>query len=230
MRGVASPGESSVKARPAPSGLLDRLQVLALRLDPRRVVVANGVVIALLGLLGILYLAAGSPFAVFELDGERNAPATYSAFVWTCLSILALLVGRAEQRPAAARVWQALSLPLLLVAADEFGEIHERLERITGIDWQILYSPLALVAAVLWILVGRRLRELQAGFGLFAAGTVCGFVSQVVEAVEYGANDQEISGFDELVVFEELLEMVAVVLIGLALLAALRAVTRRPRT
>jgi len=144
--------------------------------------------------------------------------------------VLALLVGRAEPRPRAARVWQALSLPLLLVAADEFGEIHERLERITGIDWQILYSPLGLVAVVLWVVIGQRLRELQAGFGLFVAGTVCGFVSQVVEAVEYGPHDREVSAFDELVVIEELLEMVGAVLVGLALLAALRAVSRRPRT
>jgi len=227
---VASPGESSLKAPPAASGLLERLQELAVGLDSRSVLLANGAVIALLGLLGILYLVSGSPFAFFDLDGERNAPATYSAFLWTCLSLLALLVGRAEERPGAARVWQALSVPLLLVAADEFGEIHERLERITGIDWQILYSPLGLVAVVLWVVVGRRLRELQAGFGLFVAGTVSGFVSQVVEAVEYGPHDREVSAFDELVVLEELLEMVAAVLIGLALLAALRAVSRRPRT
>ena len=227
---MASPGDSSLEAPPTAGGLLDRLQELAVRLDSRRVLLANGVVIALLALLGILYLVSGSPFGVFDLDGERNAPSTYSAFLWTCLSMLALLVGREEARPGAARVWQALSLPLLLVAADEFGEIHERLERITGIDWQILYSPLGLVAIVLWVVVGRRLRELQAGFGLFVAGTVCGFVSQVVEAVEYGPHDREVSAFDELVVIEELLEMVAAVLVGLALLAALRAVSRRPRT
>ena len=227
---MASPGESSLKAPPAASGVLDRLHEVAVRLDSRRVLLANGAVIALLGLLGILYLVTGSPLTVFDLDGERNAPSTYSAFLWTCLSVLALLVGRAEPRPRAARVWQALSLPLLLVAADEFGEIHERLERITGIDWQILYSPLGLVAVVLWVVLGRRLRELQAGFGLFVAGTVCGFVSQVVEAVEYGPHDREVSAFDELVVIEELLEMVAAVLVGLALLAALRAVSRRPRT
>ncbi len=118
---------------------------------------------------------------------------------------------------------------MLFVAADEFGEIHERLERITGIDWQILYSPLGLVAAGLWVLVGRRLRELRAGFGLFVGGTVCAVVSQVIEEVEYGANDQRVSAFDELVVGEELLEMLAAVLIGLALLAALRVVCRQTR-
>jgi len=211
------------------AGLLDRQQAIALRLDPLRVLLGNGLVIALLGVFGVLYLVYGSPLGVFDLDGERNAPATYSAALWTCVSLVALLLWRVEQPAAAARVWQALSIPLLLVAADEFGEIHERLERITGIDWQILYSPLGLVAVVLWILVGRRLRELPAGFALFVAGTVCGFASQVFEAVEYGPHDREVAAFSELMVAEELLEMAAAVLIGLALLAALRAVSRQAR-
>ncbi len=189
--------------------------------------VAIGTIIVLLGVLGVLDLAFGSPFGSFDLNGERNVPAAFTAAVWTCVSVVALLLGRAERPAAVARVWLVLSALLLYVSADEFGEIHERLERITGVDWQILYAPLGLVAAGLWVLVGRRLRGLRAGFGLFVGGTVCAVVSQVLEEVEYGANDQRVSGFDELVVGEELLEMVTVVLIGLALLAALRAVCRQ---
>ncbi len=151
----------------------------------------------------------------------------FSATLWTGVAVVALLLGRAEQPAAVAHVWQALSVLLLFIAADEFGEIHERLERITGVDWQLLYAPLGLVAAGLWVLVGRRLRGLRARFGLFVGGTVCAVVSQVLEEVEYGANDQRVSGFDELVVGEELLEMLAAVLIGLALVAALRTVCRR---
>jgi hypothetical protein len=225
---VATPGTEAASATSPLASLLERAQVLALRLDAGRVALANGVVIVLLGALGVLYLVFESPFHSFELDGERNLPATYAAALWTCVALLAVLLGRVDRAPGARLMWLGLSAPLLLVAADEFGEIHERLERITGIDWQILYSPLGLVAVFLWVLVGRRLRTLG-GFGLFVAGTVCGTVSQIVEAVEYGPNDEEIRGFDELVVAEELLEMVAVVLVGLALLAALRAVSRRAR-
>ena len=189
--------------------------------------VAIGTIIVLLGVLGVLDLAFGSPFGSFDLNGERNVPAAFTAAVWTCVSVIALLLGRAEQPAAVARVWQALAAFLLFIAADEFGEIHERLERITGVDWQILYAPLGLVAAGLWVLFGRRLRGLRAGFGLFVGGTICAVVSQVLEEIEYGANDQRVSGFDELVVGEELLEMVTAVLIGLALLTALRAVCRQ---
>jgi len=190
-------------------------------------VVAIGTIVVLLGVLGILEVEFGSPFRIFDLNGERNVPAAFTAAVWTCVSVVALLLGRAEQPVPVARVWQALSVFLLFVAADEFGEIHERLERITGVDWQILYAPLGLVAAGLWVLVGRRLRGLRAGFGLFIGGTVCAVVSQVLEEIEYGANDQRVSGYDALVVVEELLEMATAVLIGLALLAALRALCRQ---
>lgn len=209
------------------AGLLDRLQELALRLDSRRVLIAIGTIIVLLGVLDVLELVFGSPVGIFDLNGERNVPATLSAALWTCVSVVALLLGRAEQPAAVARVWQVLSALLLYIAADEFGEIHERLERITGVDWQILYAPLGLVAAGLWVLVGRRLRGLRAGFGLFVGGTVCAVVSQMIEEVEYGANDQRVSAFDELVVGEEVLEMLAAVFVGLAFLAALRAVCRQ---
>ena len=162
-------------------GSADRLQELALRLDSRRVLIAIGTIVVLLGVLDVLEIVFGSPFGIFDLNGERNVPAVFSAALWACTSVVALLLGRAEQPAAVARVWLALSALLLYVSADEFGEIHERLERITGVDWQILYAPLGLVAAGLWVLVGRRLRGLRAGFWLFLGGTVCGVVSQMIE-------------------------------------------------
>jgi hypothetical protein len=140
-----------------------------------------------------------------------------------------LLMGRIDPAPGLPQLWVGLSAFFVFVSADEFGEIHERLERITGIDWQILYSPIGLLAAVLWVFVARRLRQIGAGFALLVVGTVCGVASQVAEAVEYGPGDERIGAFDELVVFEELLEMVEALLIGLALLTALQAFYRRAR-
>lgn len=210
------------------SVFLERAQARGLRLDLRRVATVNGIIILLLVALGVLHLVFEPRFGVFDLDGERNAPAAYAAALWVCIALLAARLGRVEEaRPA--QIWSALSVPLLFVGADEFGEIHERLERITGVDWQILYSPLALVAVMLWVLVGRRLRMLGAGFALFAVGTACGIASQAFEALEYAANDRRVAAFDELMVSEEMLEMTAAVLVGLALLAALRVVCRDAR-
>jgi hypothetical protein len=95
-------------------------------------------------------------------------------------------VGRLDAEPGLPQLWVGLSAFFIFVSADEFGEIHERLERIVGIDWQILYSPIALLALVLWLFVTRRLRQIGVGPGLLVAGTVCGIASQVAEAVEYG--------------------------------------------
>jgi hypothetical protein len=145
------------------------------------------------------------------------------------VAVLALLVGRIDPAPGLPQLWVGVSALFVFVSADEFGEIHERLERITGIDWQILYSPIAVLALVLWLFVARRLREIGAGFWLLVVGTACGIASQVAEAVEYGPGDKRVAAFDELMVFEELLEMVEALLIGLALLTALQALYRRAR-
>jgi hypothetical protein len=211
------------------TALLDRAFSLAVRLPVRQVAAANGAIIALLGVLGVLFLVFGSPFGSFDLDGERNVPAIYSAALWFSAALLALLVGRLDAAPGLPQLWVGLSAFFVFVSADEFGEIHERLERIIGIDWQILYSPVALLALVLWVFVARRLRQIGVGLGLLLAGTVCGIASQVAEAVEYGPGDERIAAFDELVVFEELVEMVAALLIGLALLTALQALYERAR-
>ena len=209
--------------------LLDRTLAVAVGLPIRRVAAANGAVIGLLGTLGVLSIALGSPFGSFDLDGERNVPATYSAALWFAVAVLALVMGRIDPAPGLPQLWVGLSAFFVLVSADEFGEIHERLERIVGVDWQILYSPVAVLALVLWLFVARRLRQIGVGLGLLVAGTVCGIASQVAEAVEYGPGDERIALFDELMVFEELVEMIGALLIGLALLTALQALSRRAR-
>jgi hypothetical protein len=202
---------------------------LALRLPARTVALANGAIITVLGALGVCSIAFGSPFGIFDLDGERNVPATYSAALWFSLGVLAVLLGRVDSAAGEARLWFALAAVFVFNSADEFGQIHERLEFRTGIDWQILYSPLALIAVGLWLLAARRLRRIGAGLGLLILGTVCLVASQLAEALEYDSADKRISAFNEVVVLEELLEMAGALLVGLALLSALQALSRRSR-
>ena len=198
--------------------MLDAAHRLALRINVRRLALVVGALIAGLAVMGILRYGNKEQLGAFNLDGERNVPAAFSAALWTAVSALSVLLGRADRW----RAWHAFALVTLLVAADEFGEIHERLENKTGIDWQILYLPVGILAAILFVAIGRRLRRLGVGFTLFAFAAAAGVVSQVLEQVQYDANDEPVRGYRVMVVSEEVLEMTAALLIGLAFLAALR--------
>jgi hypothetical protein len=198
--------------------VLDAAHRLALRIDTRRLALIVGALIAVLGVMGILRYGNKEQLGAFNLDGERNVPAVFSAALWTLVSGLAVLVGRADRW----RAWYAFAVVTLVVAADEFGEIHERLENKTGIDWQLLYLPVGILAAILFVAIGRRLWRLGAGFTPFAVAAGAGVVSQLLEEVQYGENDEPVRGYRVMVVSEEVLEMTAALLIGLALLAALR--------
>jgi len=198
--------------------VLDAAHRLALRIDARRLALVVGALIAGLAVMGILRYGNKEQLGAFNLDGERNVPAVFSAALWTAVSGLALLVGRADPW----RAWYAFAVVTLVVAADEFGEIHERLEHKTAIDWQLLYLPVGILGAILFVAIGRRLWRLGAGFTLFALAAGAGVVSQLLEQVQYGENDEPVRGYRVMVVSEEVLEMTAALLIGLAFLAVLR--------
>ena len=197
--------------------MLDAAHRLALRIDTRRLALIVGALIAVLAVMGILRYGNKEQLGAFNLDGERNVPAVFSAALWTVVSGLAVLVGRADRW----RAWYAFAVVTLVVAADEFGEIHERLEHKTGIDWQLLYLPVGILAAVLFVAIGRRLWRLGVGFTPFAVAAGAGVVSQLLEQVQYGENDEPVRGYRVMVVSEEVLEMTAALLIGLAFLAVL---------
>ena len=199
--------------------MLDAAHRLALRIDTRRLALIVGALIAVLAVMGILRYGNKEQLGAFNLDGERNVPAVFSAALWTAVAGLALLVGRADRW----RGWYAFAVVTLVVAADEFGEIHERLENKTGIDWQLLYLPVGILAAVLFVAIGRRLWRLGVGFTPFAFAAGAGVVSQLLEQVQYGENDEPVRGYRVMVVSEEVLEMTAAVLLSLSLLAVLRA-------
>lgn len=207
-------------------GALDAAQRFALRVESRRWVIAVGGAIAFLAVMGILRFAHKEELRLFNLDGERNVPAAFSALLWLGVALLALLVGRASQgRPELA--WKLLAALTLVLAADELAEVHEHLQFYAGIDWQILYAPLGVTALVLWVVLGRWLRQVGAGFVPFVAAAACVAVAEVFEALEINSRGDPRPGFRVMVVSEEVLEMTAALLVGLSALAALRAVTSR---
>lgn len=208
-------------------GVLDAAQRLALRVETRRLVVAVGGAIALLGVIGIVRFAYKEELRLFNLDAERNVPAVFSALLWLGVALLALLVGRASQGRLAL-AWKVLALLALVLSGDELAEVHERLQFHTGVDWQILYAPLVLTAVVLWIVLGRWLRQMGSGFLPLVGAAACVVVAQVCDELEINSRGDPRPGFRVMVVSEELLEMTSALLVGLAALAALRVVTSRP--
>ena len=201
------------------SGILDAAEGVALRVEPRWLAVWVLACIAVLTALGIARFGYKDALSAFNLDGERNVPSLFSGVLWTCVGVLAVLVGRALGETA----WYLLSGLFWLLAADEVLEFHERLENITGVDWQILYAPLALAAAPLWVLVGIRLKRLGTGFVPFVVATLLILVAQPLEALQVNSAGDPQPGFRIYVVSEEVLEMLSALLLGLALLAVLQA-------
>ena len=181
--------------------------------------------VAAAGLLHGLGAVFGG-FDAFHLDRERNAPAALSAAFLAAGGIAFLAaVAKGRLRPVSV----GLAALLLLMAADELLEWHETLERRTGVDWQLLYAPVGLAGALVWLLVMRQLRGDRTATVLLAGGAAAWALSQVLERVEWDGGRQ-VSGYGFMMPVEELLELsgsAMFLLAAMTLLRSTRAVARR---
>ena len=153
----------------------------------------------------------------FDLDRELNFTTFFSAGLLLVNAWLVLLLIRGNH---VGRVAFGLVAIFTLMGFDEVLKFHETLEKATGIDWQILYSPIILVAglawAYIWLNSSGLTRILWIG-GAFAWGS-----SQVLEAAQWGwfsSDSEKADGYNLSMITEELLEMIGS---GLFLLALLR--------
>ena len=183
--------------------------------------------IALLGVIGILHTTGVIDVPVLDLDGEYNVPSVYSAVLLSCAAAAALLYGavRVDDGP---QVWPAALLAVLLafLAADEFGQIHERVEVATGIDFMVLYAPLVLICGVAWLLVLRRLWARATPRLLFIGGAAAWSISQLLEDLQWHddiGDGVHAKGYEVMMIFEELLEFEGSWMFCLALLMPIAA-------
>lgn len=189
-------------------------------LDQRRAAVVLGVAIALLAVLGAV--AAWRPQSTltpFDLDGERNVPAIFSALL---LLACAVLVLRLPRSVVARPLVVVLSVVLALASLDEATEIHEKLERRFDVDWQLLYAPAFIAAVVAWSLFVVALRRRGLSVTLMLASAGCWVASQTLEAVQW-KDDGQAAGYSWMMVTEEVLEMVGSAVLVVALLLVVRA-------
>jgi hypothetical protein len=214
--------ESAAEARaPADVGADRQRPTRRARPFAHRLGLVLSVVIGLLGLLGTIYEIGPAGFLTrFDLDGERTVPAALSSVLLAAGAGALLTLGR-----------RGLGLPALAVSAlfafaalDEAFEVHERLERDVGVDWQLLYLPAFVAIALLWTLVLRGLPGVGPSRSLYLTGTAAWAAAQLLEAIQWGGDGPR-DGYQVMMVAEEVLEMTG----SAALLVAfLDALARRP--
>ena len=187
--------------------------------DWKVVAVALCLLITSAGVCGVLAVPAhgddSSMWRWFDLDRELNFTTFFSAGLLLINAWLVLLLIRGNR---IGRVALGLVAIFTLMGFDEVLKFHETLEKVTGIDWQILYSPIILVAglawAYIWLNSSGLTRILWTG-GAFAWGS-----SQVLEAAQWGwFGSEKAESYNLSMITEELLEMIGS---GLFLLALLR--------
>jgi len=188
-------------------------------LDPRRTAAVLGLGIAALAVLGCLFAwGSASWLWRFDLDGERNVPALFSALL---LLTCAVLVLRLPTAVVARPVGVVFSVFLALASLDEAVEIHEKLERRFDVDWQLLYLPAFVALLVVGSLFVVALRRERPSFALVLTAAACWVVSQVLEALQWADDGGQAAGYTWMMVTEEVLEMVGSALLVVALLLVL---------
>lgn len=194
-------------------------------LPPARAVLVVGFgVVAALGFLGALTAHHDVHSRWFDLDGEYNLPALWSSVLLLAAGGLAALVAR---RPGW-RVVAGLGLLFGFMGFDEAVAIHERLEALTGIDWEVLYAPVVAVGAVAWLTVWRRARSVVWARSALVAGSAAWAVAQFLEKVQWHG-DVQAAHYELMMVPEELLEMTGSLLFLAGVVLVARALDERLR-
>ena len=201
---------------PAPRGSSRAAELLNHpSLEPRRIARAALPVIFVLGLLGLACYEKYLRTFLFGLDAEFNAPALWSFGLLAGAGGVALMTSMAMRSGAAA----AFGAVLVYMAIDELFQIHERLERATGTDWQELYLPIVVLAggAAIGVLFQMRKMGARTPALLLIGGGASWLVAQMLEWLQWDGTERG-AGYIPMAVTEEMLEMGGALLFALALL------------
>jgi hypothetical protein len=205
---------------------------------------AAGLGIAVLAVLGTLHGAGADidlegfvsegPYRLFNTDGEVNVPTAFSGLLLFGAAFLAAALARSGCA-GDARPWWFMAGVLAFMGLDECLTIHEKAAWLSGVTWQAVYVPVALVAFWAWLRALGRLRAYGRAWLLWIGGAAAWATALVFERIGSDLRQGD-AGIRQLALSEEILEMIGSTLFGLALLrAALEAgalvrdeATRRP--
>jgi len=185
---------------------------------PLWIAVAAAMGVVVLGAVGISIGDELTPYSRWNLGKEKTVPTFFSATLLVAGGICAAVAAR-RSLCGIRLPWLALGLLLLAMGIDEMGGAHEQLERLTGIDWQVLYAPVVLAAGVVWLLIVRQLKG--APRLMMVAGAAAWGAAQTLEALQWDG-DERAAGYEPMMLTEELLEMTGSAFFLLAVYTLLR--------
>ena len=202
-----------------------RITELVSRVPVLAVAVAAGAGIATFVALGILQRVVFGGWGFANLDSEVSVATRFSAArVWVAAFWWLLVAQAARPRSLAIWGWGAV---LAWLALDEGSAVHERLERWSGVDWQIVYSPfMGLAAVALWG-VFRRYRSQGRVAVLLLAGAASWIVVLALELIQnWGGSAAPATVYVPTMIAEEALEMIGSAAFLLAAMLILRQILR----
>ncbi|HUT77622.1 MAG TPA: hypothetical protein VM285_08045 [Polyangia bacterium] len=153
---------------------------------------------------------ASNPLQWFDLNQELTFPAYFSGLLLLVMAGLALLVSSMPAvRLGSGTPWVLMALIVSFLAFDEVVDIHGRLQGSAGVEAQVLLAPLILVAAVVGLVLLRRIWPQPVVRGMFLGGAAAwGLAMAIDPSTHPGA---------PLAFPEEMLEMTGSALFVLAL-------------
>jgi hypothetical protein len=192
------------------------------------VAVFSGVGIGALVVAGILQRTAFPDWGLANLDTEASVATFFSAtLLWATAFWWLLVATSARPRSMAVWVWWVV---LAWLAFDEGSAIHEKLERWSGTDWELLYVPVMAIGALAWWGVFRRYRSERRIAALLVAGAVVWIAVLALELVQnWGGAPVRAEIYVPTMIVEEALEMIgSAALLIAGMLALQRAVRALP--
>lgn len=199
-----------------------RLARLVSWVNPVWFVIVVAAAIVLLAVTGTLERYFFPAWEWADLDSEEAVPKWMAGgLLWTAAGCWLLVAATGRARTRAAWWW---GLALAWLALDEGLWIHERLERSSGVDWQLLYLPVIAAAGLLGLLVLLAHRDQHPVFRAMLAGGGAWAAALVLELIQnWGGPPIDWTWYSPMMIAEETIEMAGSMLIVMAALLVLRA-------
>jgi CDP-diglyceride synthetase len=198
-----------------------RVALMASKVPIPAVAVMCGVGIGALLVMGILQRVAFSNWGLANLDSEVSVATWFSATLLWVAAFWWLLVA-VTVRPQAPAIWVWWAI-LAWLALDEGSAIHEKLERWSGIDWELLYLPVMAIGALAWWGVFRRYRSDPRIAALLIGGAGVWIAVLALELVQnWGGAPVQAEIYVPTMITEEALEMIGSAVILIAGMLALQ--------